>query len=132
MELVVADRSFYIHALRSRREPFLEMERLDGDVEWATTGMVMLEVCRGLRNPNMRNRFTERYATMIYLPTTNAIWERAVRLAWTLDRKGRILPAQDLLIAAACLGGGAGLLTHDAHFAAIPGLTVFNSLEDLP
>lgn len=132
MELVVADSSFYIHALRSKRQPFLEMERLAGDVEWATTGMVMLEVCRGLRDPKMRDRFTERYATMIYLPTTHAIWERAVRLAWTLDRQDRSLPAQDIVIAAACLSGGACLLTHDAHFAVIPGLTVFNSLEDLP
>jgi predicted nucleic acid-binding protein len=132
MELVVADSSFYIHALRSKRQPFLEMERLVGDVEWATMGMVMLEVCRGLRNSDMRERFAERYSTMIHLPTTNDVWERAVRLAWTLDRQGRILPAQDIVIAAACLGSGAGLLTHDAHFAEIPGLTVFNSLEDLP
>lgn len=132
MELVVADSSFYIHALRSKRQPFLEMERLAGDVEWATTGMVMLEVCRGLRDPKMRDRFTERYSTMIYLPTTNAVWERAVHLAWTLDRRGRILPAQDIVIAAACLSGGAGLLTHDAHFTEVPGLAVFNSLEDLP
>ncbi len=132
MELVVADSSFYIHALRSKRQPFLEMERRADSVEWATTGMVMLEVCRGLRDPNMRDRFAERYSTMIYLPTTNAVWERAVRLAWTLDRQGRILPAQDIVIAAACLGGGAGLLTHDAHFAEIPGLTVFNSLKNLP
>lgn len=131
MELVVADSSFYIQALRSRRQPFQEMEGLAGSVEWATTGMVMLEVCRGLRDPNLRDRFGERYATMIYLPTTNAIWERAVRLARTLDRGGRILPAQDLVIAAACLSGGAGLLTHDAHFSEIPGLTVFGSLEDI-
>lgn len=131
MELVVADSSFYIHALRARRQPFLEMERLAEDVEWATTGMVMLEVCRGLRDPDMRDRFAERYATMVYLPMTNAIWERAIHLAWTLDRQGRILPAQDIVIAAACLSGGAGLLTQDAHFSEIPGLIVFRSLEDI-
>ncbi len=129
MGLVVADSSFFIRALRSKRQPFLEMERLIDVVEWATLGMVILEVCRGLRDPKVRDRFAERYSTMIYLPTTNDVWERAVRLAWTLDRQGCILPAQDILIAAACLGGEAALLTHDAHFAEIPGLVVFNSLE---
>ncbi len=132
MELVVADSSFYIQALRSKRQPFLEMERLVNRVEWATTGMVMLEVCRGLRDFDLRDRFVERYSTMIYLPTNNVVWERAARLAWTLDRQGRVLPAQDIVIAAACLCGGAGLLTHDAHFAEIPSLSVFNTLEEVP
>lgn len=132
MELVVADSSFYIHALRSKRQPFLEMERMAGGVEWATTGMVILEVCRGLRDPGVRDRFAERYSTMIYLPTTNVVWERAVKLAWTLDREGRVIPAQDVVIAAACLSRGAGLLTRDAHFSGIPGLSVFTSLDELP
>lgn len=131
MELVAVDSSFYIHALRSKRQPFQEMERLAEGVEWATTGMVILEVCRGLRRSDLRDRFAERYATMVYLPTTNAVWEQASRLAWTLDRRGRILPAQDLVIAAACLSQGAALLTHDAHFVEVPGLTVFSSLDEL-
>jgi len=131
MERVVVDSSFYIRALRSGRQPFLEMERLASGVEWATMGMINLEVCRGLRDSDMRDQFVLRYATMIYLPATSNVWERATRLAWTLDRQGRVLPAQDIVIAAACLGSGAGLLTHDAHFAEIPGLTVFNSLDDL-
>lgn len=131
MELVVADSSFYIRALRSKRQPFLEMERLADSVEWATTGMVVLEVCRGLRDPVVRDRFTQRYSTMIYLPTTNAVWERATRLGWAMDRMGHGIPAQDIVIAAACLSQGARLLTHDRHFEGIPGLRVCHSLDDL-
>ncbi|MFV0338017.1 MAG: PIN domain-containing protein [Chthoniobacterales bacterium] len=131
MELVVADSSFYIRALRSRRQPFLEMERLAERVEWATTGMIMLEVCRGLRDPKVRDDFEMRYSTMVYLPTTNSVWEQAVRLAWTLDRKGYPIPAQDIVIAAACQSQGAHLLTHDQHFSQIPGLEVAHSLADL-
>ncbi len=131
MELVVADSCFYIRALRSKRQPFLEMERLADRVEWATTGMVVLEVCRGLRNPTVRDGFQARYSTMIYLPTTNAVWERATELAWTLDRRGSTFPAQDIVIAAACLSQGATLLTHDGHFREVPGLNVCDSLVDL-
>ena len=66
---------------------------------------------------------------MIYIPTSNAIWERAAELAWTLDRQGILLPAQDLLIAAHALQADAAILTHDAHFQAIPGLRVIDHLE---
>jgi len=131
MDLVVADSSFYIHALRAKYQPFLEMERLADRVEWATIGMIVLEVCRGLREPALRDAFEERFSTMVYLETSNSVWECAARLAWELDRKGRVIPTQDIVIAAACLTCGARLLTQDAHFSEIPGLAVVPALEDL-
>ena len=131
MELVVADSSFYIHEIRSGREPFLEMEPLADQVEWATTGMVIVEVCRGLKDPRVRDLYLERYSTMVYLPTPNFTWEHAARLAWDMDRKGCILPAQDILIATACLRHDARLLTRDKHFDALPGLRLACELGDL-
>lgn len=131
MELVVADSSFFIHEMRSGREPFLEMEPLADAVEWATTGMVILEVCRGFRDPLVRDLYLERFSTMVYLPTPNLTWERAAMLAWEMDRKGRILPSQDLLIASACLRHDARLLTRDGHFDVLPGLRLARELGDL-
>lgn len=131
MELVVADSSFYIHALRSKRQPFLEMDALREAVEWATTGMIILEVCRGFTLPHMRDEFLERYSVMIYLPTANPVWQLATRLAWQLDRKGQNLPAQDIIIAAHCLRHDARLLTCDRHFESVPGLKLAHSLADL-
>lgn len=131
MELVVADSGFYISELRAKRQPFSEMEALGDAVEWATTGMVILEVCRGLTIPRMRDEFLARYAAMVYLPTPNRIWEHTTLLAWELDRKGRTLPAQDVLIAAHCLRHDARLLTCDAHFSSIPGLKLAHSLREL-
>jgi len=87
------------------------MEQLGERVEWATIGMVVLEVCRGLRDPAVRERFAARYSTMIYLPTPNGVWEYAAEMAWTLDRRGSVIPAQDIVIAAVCLSRGARLLT---------------------
>ena len=131
MELVVADSSFYIHEMRSGREPFREMEPLADLVEWATTGMVILEVCRGLRDPHVRDLYLERFATMVYLPTPNLMWEKAALLAWEMDRKGRVLPSQDLLLASVCLCHDARLLTRDGHFGVLPGLRVARELEEL-
>ncbi len=65
---------------------------------------------------------------MIYLRASNAIWERATQLGWSLDRQGRVIPAADLLIATTALQTGAALLTHDAHFRQIPGLEVLDRL----
>ena len=131
MELVVADSSFFIHEMRSGREPFLEMEPLSDVVEWATTGMVVLEVCRGLRDPLVRDLYLERFSTMVYLPTPNLFWNKATMLAWEMDRKGRVLPSQDLLIASACLRHDARLLTRDGHFDVLPGLRLARELDDL-
>jgi hypothetical protein len=88
----------------------------------------MLEVCRGLRDPGVLQRFRERFAVMIYLATETFVWERAAQLAWSLDRRGIVLPAPDLLIAACALQADAAVLTADAHFQAIPGLRVIDRL----
>ena len=129
--LILPDSNIYIGAVRAGRDPFKEFAAGidDRDWEFATCGMVMLEVCRGQRDPNLLKRFRERFAVMIFIPTTNQIWERATQLAWSLDRQGRVLPAQDILIAAHALQTNALVLTHDAHFQEIPGLRVSDSLE---
>ena len=57
------------------------------------------------------------------------VWERATQLAWSLDRQGVVLPAQDLLIAACALHANATVLTADAHFSRIPGLRVIDRLD---
>jgi predicted nucleic acid-binding protein len=129
--LILPDSNVYIGAIRAGGDPFRQFAAGidDRDWEFATCGMVMLEVCRGLRNPDLLRRYRERFAVMIFIPTTNQIWERAAQLAWTLDRQGRVLPASDLLIAACALTANATVLTFDAHFSVIPGLRMIESLE---
>lgn len=129
--LILPDSNFYIGAARAGIDPFqqLAVGIDDRDWEFATCGMVMLEVCRGQRDPQLLRRYRERFAVMIFIPTTNQIWERAEHLAWSLDRQGRTLPAQDILIATCALAAGATVLTADAHFSFIPGLRLIASLE---
>ena len=129
--LILPDSNVYINALRAGDDPFRAFA--DGiesrELEFATCGMVMVEVCRGLRDPALLKRFRERFAVMIFLPTTSQVWERAAHLAWSLDRQGKTLPAPDLIIAACALHAGAAVLTPDAHFLSIPGLQVLETLD---
>jgi len=127
--LVLPDSNFYITSTRAGLDPFIELGNFIGTCDFVTCGMVVLEVTRGRSDPNVLRRFQERFAIMIYLPTTNQIWERAAQLAWSLDRQGIILPAQDILIAAHALQTDAAVLTYDAHFSSIPGLRVVDHLE---
>jgi predicted nucleic acid-binding protein len=127
--LVLPDSNIYIGAVRAGRDPFRQFASAIEEWEFATCGMVVLEVCRGLRDPAILQRYRERFSVMLYLTTGNASWERATQLAWSLDRQGIVLPAQDLLIAAVALQADATVLTSDAHFQEIPGLRVINHLD---
>jgi len=66
----------------------------------------------------------------MFVPTSNRIWQNATEMAWSLDRKGKVLPAQDILIAAHALKFGGGILTADRHFLDIPGMRVFDPAEE--
>lgn len=127
-DLVLPDSNFFITRARMGLDPFVELRAHAEEWEFATCGMVVIEVCRGRRDPHVCQRFRERFAVMIFIPATTAIWERATQLAWSLDRRGVVLPATDLLIATCALATNATVLTYDAHFRQIPGLRVVDQL----
>ena len=126
--LIIPDSSVFINATRAGLDPFVEFGAHVEEWEFATCGMIILEVTRGLRLPKILQSFRERFAIMVYIPTTNQIWERASQLAWALDRQGVVLPAQDILIASHALHADAIVLTRDVHFSSVPGLRVTDHL----
>jgi len=128
--LILPVSNIYIGAFRVGRDPFREFAAGidDRDWEFATCGMIVLEVCRGQRDPDLLARYRERFDVMVLIPTTRQIWARAAQLAWSLDRQGRVIPAQDILIAAHAIQAGASVLTADADFQQIPGLRVLERL----
>ncbi|HEY8931999.1 MAG TPA: PIN domain-containing protein [Rariglobus sp.] len=127
--LLLPDSSFYITCARQHQDPFMELATRAEDWEFVTCGVVVAEVTRGRADPFVLRKFRERFAVMIYLPTTNAVWERVTQLAWSLDRQGLVLPLPDLVIAAIALEADATVLTFDAHFQKIPGLRVTSQLS---
>jgi len=94
-----------------------------------TCGMVRLEVLRGMKNPRERDAMAAFFDVLCHVLTDNKLWEQATELGWKLDRLGRTIPAQDILIAACALRAGVPVLTADKHFENIPGLMVIPFLN---
>lgn len=120
----LVDSNVYIDLLRSGLDPSKELTRLVSTTDLATCGMIRVEVLRGVKTPSVRDRLAGFFDVLQNVPTDNRLWEESALLAWKLDRKGRAIPATDLLIAACALRVGAIVLTADAHFDEIPGLKV--------
>jgi predicted nucleic acid-binding protein len=51
---------------------------------------------------------------------------KRLKLAWQLDRKGLVIPAQDILIACCARQVGAAVMTSNRHFHSIPELEVID------
>ena len=127
-QTVVVDSSFFIRSLLRNSDPFALLDQRIDDADFAITGVIWLEVIRGRRDPAVRQRYERRFSTLRFLNAAPTTWQRAAALAWDLDRRGEVLPATDIAIAACALDHGAALLTFDRHFNKVPGLTVLNDL----
>lgn len=121
---VLIDSNVYIELLRSGRDPAAAIFNHYESIDVVTCGMVQLEVLRGVKVLKHRRWLEETFGLMMNVPTDNSLWAEATELAWKLDRRGKTLPAQDLLIAASALRVDAAVHTFDGHFLEIPGLTV--------
>jgi predicted nucleic acid-binding protein len=122
MRPVLPDSSWYIHESRARRDPLLQLAENALSRDIATCGMVIAEVGRGIRSPNTLMRYSEAWSVMLYVDSTEEVWQDTLQLSWNLDRQGIVLPIQDIHIAACAMSIHAVVLTHDPHFQKIPGL----------
>ena len=129
--VVLVDSSVFIGLLREGRDPALELVSRAATTDLATCGMVRMEVMRGIIGSKQRRAFEAFLSVLRNVPTDNRLWEEAAQMAWTLDRKGVTLPAQDILIACSALRIDAAVLTRARHFYDIPDLRVLDSLEAL-
>jgi len=125
---VLVDSSWYIQRARSGQDPLIELSLVVDSRDIATCGMIIAEVGRGLRVQRHLERYQLAWREMMWIESSERVWERTLELAWDLDRKGDVLPLQDIHIAASALEISAVLLTFDNHFARIPGLTVTDCL----
>ncbi|MDX2109532.1 MAG: PIN domain-containing protein [Verrucomicrobiota bacterium] len=125
---VLVDSCVFITLLKDRRDPNRTLFEWAAGRQLATCGMVKMEVLRGLKEPTLHKKIKRFLDVFIYVPTNNKLWEQATELAWQLDRKGIVLPAQDILIATCALHLGAAVLSFDQHFQLIPNLKVYDKL----
>ena len=130
-DLILVDSCIFITLMKTGFDPCGELLGRLALEDLATCGMVRLEVIRGIAYPKPRRAVEGFFDVMQNVPTDNQLWESATELGWQVTRKGYNLPAQDIIIAACALRVKAAVLTFDRHFAAIPGLRVYRSLEEL-
>ena len=126
---MLVDSTIYIDLLRRGEDvPFLLRPALLGG-QLFVCGVVRVEVLRGIRSVVVRDELSELFDLMTDVPTDMRVWRKATDLAWTLDRRGAVLPLTDLVIASCALVVGATVVTNDPHFWQIPGLTVRKSFS---
>ena len=126
---ILVDSSFFIDRLRLGEDPFEELAAHAEFWDFATCGVVTVEVLRGVKLKTPHQLLEELFACMVYIPTLNRIWENAAQLAWMLDRRGRSVRVPDLVIACCALDHDAAVLTLDSDFNLIPNLRVLHRLD---
>ena len=126
----MVDSNVYINLLKVRRDPTRIMGNWAGDRNLATCGMIRMEVLRGLKAPRIYQSVANFMDVLINVRTNDSFWDDAAELAWALDRKGQVIPAQDIIIATCAMRLGAAILTSDAHFRVISGLEVIAPPEE--
>jgi predicted nucleic acid-binding protein len=120
----LVDSNIFIELMRQGLDPAVEIPRRIAVLDLATCGMVRVEVMRGVKVERIRRGLIAFLDVLQNVPTDNRLWEATAELAWSLDRRGWIIPAQDLVIACCARRIGASVLTRDKHFTLIPGLRV--------
>lgn len=125
---VLVDSSFYIDRLRAGEDPLHELTLRADEYDYFTCGIVITEVLRGMKIRKAHDRMAEFLGCMMYVPTSNKIWDRVHQLAWQLDRAGKFMQVTDLIIAVSALEADAAVLTLDSDFRRVPGLRVVSEL----
>ena len=119
---ILVDSSWYIRQARHGHDPLQVLSFLAETRDIATCGIVQAEVGRGLRERKWLERYASAWSVMLYVDSNHKRWEETRELAWRLDRKGKILPLQNIHIAVCAHHIGAVILTYDGHFQDIPGV----------
>ncbi|MEX0324653.1 MAG: PIN domain-containing protein [Puniceicoccaceae bacterium] len=125
---VMVDSSWYIDQARQGIDPLQELALAAVDRDIAVCGLIAAEVGRGMRQRKFLDRYLRAWSQMLYIPSTRQRWQETMELAWQLDRIGRVLPLQDLHIAACALHIGSVVLSTDAHFKDIPGISMVREI----
>jgi predicted nucleic acid-binding protein len=118
------DSSLFIDWMRLGRSPLRILRPFVLAEQVLSCGVIRLEVVRGALKPALKTELNALFDVIPEVLFTPAFWTKTAELAWTLDRKGIVLPATDLIIGSCALQAGAVLISTDPHFASIPNLTV--------
>ncbi len=94
-----------------------------------SSGVIRIEVLRGIIDEKQRVKIERLFDAIPEIPLTDGVLRRASELAWRRDRRGKVLPQGDLVIAQCAIDSDSWLVTDDHHFSKIAGLKI---CRDLP
>ncbi|MGH8103449.1 MAG: type II toxin-antitoxin system VapC family toxin [bacterium] len=120
-ELRVIDSSVWIQVLR-RGSSYAQLARVEELLETdraATVPVIRVELLQGAKDEPEYNRLRGRLDLLPTIEVTETVWEQAEKLAFLLRRRGLSPAIGDLLIAAATMSAGAGLVHADSDFDTI-------------
>jgi hypothetical protein len=126
--VLLVDSTLYIDLLRARKDPVQALRPWLLDEEILCCGVIRCEVLRGVVSVKIRTRMRQLFETMSSIEMDNTLWDETARLAWTLDRRGVVLPLTDLIIACCAMRTGATVVSSDEHFKQIPDLAISAAL----
>lgn len=126
--IVLADTSVWIEYLNQRKTPAGDaLETLLRQRRVVTCGLVIAELLQGALSKHEVEAITETFEALPYLEACHSTWTKAGTLAFTLRRKGIIVPLTDCVLAALALESDCELFSVDAHFTKIPDLALYVS-----
>ncbi len=101
--MYLIDSSAWIEYLRPKgsrevKEKVKEVLRREDAI---SCGIVIVEVTRGAKNEKDFESLKDSLMSLPQIPIDDTVIERAARWGFLLDRKGKIIPTTDLLIASA-------------------------------
>ena len=126
--MLLVDSTLYIDLLRAREDPVQALRPWLLHEEVLCCGVIRCEVLRGVVSEKIRARMRELFEEMSSVDIDNTIWDETAHLAWTLDRRGAVLPLTDLVIACCAMRVGATVISSDEHFKKIPSLLLSTAL----
>ena len=122
--LILVDTSSWIHGLRPDGDPAVaaRVQALlaSGDAAWCP--LVKLELWNGARGQHERRVLRDMERDLPELDISHEVWALAYEMARGARRRGKTVPASDILIAACARHHGLGLEHSDSHFEVLAAL----------
>ena len=118
--MYLIDSSLWIEYLRPKGSPKVKatVRELLQKEEAMSCGIILIEVLRGARGNAEFELLQESLNALPQIAIDEDVLKRAAKWGYELDRKGRVVPTTDLIIAS-CAFGHATLLHADSDFELI-------------
>lgn len=122
---ILVDTCIWVEYFRTKSKISEELKSLIRKDLVLTTGVVILELLQGIKNPKSKELIKDTLLALPLLEATIDSWILAGEIGSTLRQKGITIPATDLLVAAVAKNNSCSIFTTDSHFKVIPGLVLY-------